>query len=393
MLALRAGRAFDGEHSLAGPVTVLIENGTIKAVEQGHPDVPGAEVVDLGTATVLPGLIDTHVHLCADSENGALDRLPDFSPEHLDAVIEDSLDRHLRAGVTTVRDLGDRQWAVVEQRSKHRQRVLASGPPITCPRGHCWQMGGEAAGEDELRRAVRERAERKVDVVKIMASGGFATPGTAVGDCQFTEQELRVVVEEAHAHGLPVTAHAHSLTAAQRAVAAGVDGIEHLSCLTDRGMHVPDDLLDALAEADIAVCHTLGVTQEPPPFMKEAWDKIGMSYATKVSMAGLMYDHGVKTVAGTDGGIAAGKPHGAIAYSVVDLVKGGVPNRGALASATSQAAKVCGVTKGVLKPGWDADIIAVRGNPMRDITALHDVTTVIIGGQIVTTTLPADRRV
>jgi imidazolonepropionase-like amidohydrolase len=201
------------------------------------------------------------------------------------------------------------------------------------------------------------------------------------------------VVEEAHAHGLPVTAHAHSLAAAQRAVAAGVDGIEHLSCLTDRGMHVPDDLLDALAEADIAVCHTLGVTQEPPPFMKEAWDKIGMSYATKVSMAGLMYDHGVKTVAGTDGGIGAGKPHGAIAYSVVDLVKGGVPNRGALASATSQAAKVCGVTKGVLKPGWDADIIAVRGNPMRDITALHDVTTVIIGGQIVTTTLPADRRV
>ncbi|MEU0880228.1 amidohydrolase family protein [Lentzea sp. NPDC005914] len=392
MLALRAGRAFDGEHSLAGPVTVITENGTIKAVEQGHPDVPGAEVVDLGTATVLPGLIDTHVHLGADSENGALDRLPGFSPEQLDAVILDSLARHLEAGVTTVRDLGDHRWSVIDQRGRHVQRVLGSGPPITSPQGHCWSMGGESSGDDALRQAVRERAERKVDIVKIMASGGFATPGTAVGDCQFTEHELRVVVEEAHAHGLPVTAHAHSLAAAQRAVAAGVDGVEHLSCLTDRGMQVPPDLMHALAEADIAVCHTLGVTQEPPPFIKEAWEKIGMSYTAKVSMAGLMYDHGVKTVAGTDGGIGAGKPHGALPYSVADLVKGGVPNAAALAAATSVAAKVCGVTKGMLKPGWDADIIAVHGNPMRDITALHNVTTVVIGGQIVTTTLPLARR-
>ncbi|GAB2857779.1 metal-dependent hydrolase family protein [Lentzea nigeriaca] len=393
MLALRAERAFDGEHSLAGPVTVLTENGTIKAVERGHPDIPGAEVVDLGTATVLPGLIDTHVHLCADGRNGALERVPGLSAEQLDAVIADSLERHLRAGVTTVRDLGDHQWAVIEQRGRHVQRVLGSGPPITSVGGHCWSMGGEASGEDELRLAVRTRAERGVDVVKVMASGGFATPGTQVGDCQFTEQELRVVVEEAHAHGLPVTAHAHSLAAAQRAVAAGVDGIEHLTCLTDRGIQVPADLMEALAEADIAVCHTLGITQEPPPFMKEAWDRIGMSYTAKVSMAGLMYDHGVKTVAGTDGGIAESKPHGAIAYSVADLVRSGVPNAGALASATSQAAKACGVAKGMLKPGWDADIIAVQGDPMRDITALHNVLTVVVGGQIVTTTLPLDRRV
>ncbi|MFD5826692.1 amidohydrolase family protein [Lentzea sp. NPDC060358] len=160
MPALRAGRAFDGERSLAGPVTVLVAHGGIEAVERGHPDVPGAGVVDLGQDTVLPGLIDTRVHLGADSGNGALDRLPTFTAEHLDAVIEDGLDRHLRAGVTTVRDLGDRDFSVLEQRSRHRQRVLASGPPITCPRGHCWSMGGEEA----LRRAVRERADRRADV-------------------------------------------------------------------------------------------------------------------------------------------------------------------------------------------------------------------------------------
>ncbi|KJK50348.1 hypothetical protein UK23_11090 [Lentzea aerocolonigenes] len=392
MLALRAGRAFDGEHSVAGPVTVITENGTIKAVEQGSPDVPGAEVVDLGTATVLPGLIDTHVHLGGDSELGALDRIPGYTSDELDAVIRTALERQLAAGVTTVRDLGDHQWSVIDQRDRHRQRVLGSGPPITSNQGHCWSMGGETTGEDELRQAVRERAERRVDVVKVMASGGFTTTGTAVSGCQFSEQELRVVVEEAHHHGLPVTAHAHSLDSVQRAVAAGVDGIEHCTCLTDKGIHVPVELMDAIAEADIVVCHTLGTVVAPPPQLQELWAKVGMSYARKVDTAGRMFDHGVKTVAGTDGGISAGKAHGIIGVSVADLVKGGVPNAGALAAATSQAAKALGVTKGVLKPGWDADIIAVQGDPMRDITALRSVTTVVIGGQIVTTTLPMDRR-
>ncbi|MDX3662562.1 amidohydrolase family protein [Streptomyces sp. ID05-26A] len=392
MLALRAGRAFDGERSIAGPVTVVTEHGKIKAVEQGHPDVAGAEVVDLGTATVLPGLIDTHVHLCADSENGALDRLPSFTSPELDAVIEDGLDRHLRAGVTTVRDLGDRAWAVTDQRDRFRQRVLASGPPITSPRGHCWSMGGEASGDEALRRAVRDRAERGVDVVKIMASGGFATPGTIVDDCQFTEHELRVVVEEAHSAGLPVTAHAHSLRAVQHAVAAGVDGIEHCTCLSGGAMVVPVELMDALAEADIAVCHTLGATVEPPPHIKEAFERMGMSLAAKIDAAGRMYDHGVRTVSGTDGGIGAGKPHGIIAHAMQNLIEAGIPNSAVLASATSQAARACGVSKGVLKPGWDADVIAVQGDPMRDITALHHVTTVVIAGQIATTVLPTERR-
>jgi len=392
MLALRAGRAFDGERTLAGPVTVVTEGGTVKAVEQGHVDVPGAEVVDLGTATVLPGLIDTHVHLGADSENGALDRLPSFTAEQLDAVVEDGLDRHLRAGVTTVRDLGDRDWSVLEQRSRHRVRVLASGPPITCPRGHCWSMGGETSGEDALRRAVRERADRGADVVKIMASGGFATPGTAVDDCQFTGQELRVVVEEAHSHGLPVTAHAHSLAAVRRALAAGADGIEHCTCITDHGLHAPAELMDALAEAGTAVCHTLGSTQDPPPSVQEQFDRAGMSIAAKFGIVGRMYDHGVRAISGTDGGIAAGKPHGITAHALGQMVEAGMPNAVVLASATSQAAKALNLGKGVLRPGWDADVIAVRGDPVRDITALHRVTTVVVGGQIVTTTLPRDRR-
>jgi imidazolonepropionase-like amidohydrolase len=253
-------------------------------------------------------------------------------------------------------------------------------------------MGGETSGEDALRRAVRDRADRGADVVKIMASGGFATPGTAVDDCQFTEQELHVVVEEAHSHGLPVTAHAHSLSAVRRAVAAGVDGIEHCTCITDHGLHAPAELMDALAEAGTAVCHTLGSTQDPPPFVQEQFDRAGMSIAAKSGIVGRMYDHGVCAISGTDGGIAAGKPHGITAHALGQMAEAGIPNAVVLASATSQAAKVLNVREGTLKPGWDADVIAVQGDPVRDITALHRVITVVVCGQIVTTTLPRARR-
>jgi imidazolonepropionase-like amidohydrolase len=122
-------------------------------------------------------------------------------------------------------------------------------------------MGGEAAGEDDLRRAVRERAERGAAAVKIMAGGGVMTPGTDLLSGQFSVRQLRVVVEEAHRLGLPVTAQAHALPAVEVAVAAGVDGvdgIEHCSCLTATGSRSPPELLDRLVVAGTCVCLTLG---------------------------------------------------------------------------------------------------------------------------------------
>ena len=167
--------------------------------------------------------------------------------------------------MTTVRDLGDRRFAVLAWRSSAHSgggvypAVVTTGPPITSVGGHCANMGGEAAGEDQLRGAVQERAKRGADVVKVMTSGGFATAGTQVMLCQFTLEELRVVVGEAHAAGLPVTAHAHGLPAVHMAMAAGVDGIEHCSFLTDKGLSQSDEDLARLAEAGIAVCPTLGL--------------------------------------------------------------------------------------------------------------------------------------
>lgn len=260
MLAIRAERAFDGEQTIRGGALVLTDGGRIVGIEPGTAPLPeGWPVIEVSGATLLPGLIDIHVHLCGDSQHGALERLPGHSHAELHQVIEQALRQQLAAGVTTVRDLGDRRWAALEWRNRAAGNgglpyptIVASGPPITSPGGHCWHMGGQAKGAQQLRQAVRERAERRVDVVKVMASGGNTTPGTDVMACQFTLQELRLVVEEAHRHGLPVTAHAHGLPAVEQAVTAGVDGIEHGSCLTPTGIRQPDRLLEGLAARQTA---------------------------------------------------------------------------------------------------------------------------------------------
>jgi imidazolonepropionase-like amidohydrolase len=168
----------------------------------------------------------------------ALERAAGYSPVEIDTVVVESLRRQLAAGVTTVRDLGDRQFSVVARRDAQRHVddglpwIVASGPPITTPGGHCGYLGGEVSGSDEIVVAVRERVERRVDVVKVMASGGMVTTGSDVFNPQFSIEELRLLVEQAHAAGLPVTAHAHAAAAVDQAVDVGVEGIEYASYVT-----------------------------------------------------------------------------------------------------------------------------------------------------------------
>ncbi len=190
MLAIRVARVFDGRNLVPGAGIVFIDGDRVAGIEPSGFEIPsGCEVLDHPTGTVLPGLIDTHVHLVADAGPGALERLTEISGVDLARTIEKSLRLQLAAGVTTVRDLGDKAWAVVDWRARPATglpTVLASGPPITSRRGHCWNMGGESSGLEELRTAVQERVRRGVDVVKIMASGGMLTLGTEVDQCQFT---------------------------------------------------------------------------------------------------------------------------------------------------------------------------------------------------------------
>ena len=236
---------------------------------------------------------------------------------------------------------------------------------------------------------MRERADRGVDVVKVMTSGGFQTTGTQVMLCQFTLDEVRAVVGEAHAAGLPVTAHAHGLPAVHMAMAAGVDGIEHCSFLTDTGVSQSEQDLARLAEAGTAVCPTLGQAGPlvPSPNAAALLARLGMTPEQVVEMikrrVGLMHAAGVRVVSGSDGGIAAAKPHGLLPVSVAFLVEGGVSTVAALASATALAAAACGLgdRKGRLRAGYDADLLVVDGDPVADTGALARLVAVFAGGR------------
>lgn len=405
MIAIRCAARFDGTALVDGPATVLIEGGTIAGIEPGHPDVgAGVEVVDLGEATVLPGLVDTHVHLVTDSVPNALDLVEDYSDQQIDAVVSRGLAAHLAAGVTTVRDLGDRRFAVVDRRDRQRRggsgepepTILASGPPLTSPRGHCWYLGGEVDGPTEIELALAERIERGVDVVKVMASGGMATTGTDVMRPQFTLDELRLIVDLAHDAGLPVTAHAHALAAVEIAVAAGVDGIEHCSCLTPQGPRVPEELLAVLAARQIPIGAALMVApaasfDQAPPNIKKVMAQLGVTpeqmLEQRRAIAGRMHTAGVRFVGGSDAGIADFMAHGLMRIGLGFLVSAGATVPEALAAGTSLAAQACGLggRKGALRVGYDADLLAVEGRFGADLAPLARVRQVVLGGAFLAT--------
>ncbi|GAA3098033.1 imidazolonepropionase-like amidohydrolase [Kribbella aluminosa] len=401
MIGLRAERIFDGERIVDGNL-VLIEDGKVVALTredpQGGVGPAGVEVRELAGCTILPGLIDAHVHLTADAGPGALDRLANLriaaqtaglaaTRRALAATIEQSLRLHLAAGVTTVRDLGDPYDAVLKWRTTAPgglPTVVASGTPITSRGGHCWGLGGEVSGPDAIRAAVRERAANGADVVKIMASGGVMTPGSDTMSPQFTLEELAAAVDEAHAHGLPITAHAHALSAVRQAIEAGVDGIEHCTCLTPDGVVIDDGLIAGLT--GIAVCGTLGSDRSivVPPEILELVAKAGLSAAALQQAVRRLSDGGVRIVAGSDGGIGPAKPHGLLPATLAEYVEAGIPATAALITGTSSAADALHVPKGRIRPGADADLLVVPGDPTTDISTLAAPTAVYLAGQDVT---------
>lgn len=385
--AYRVDRAFDGEATIAGGALLLVQGGRILAVQPGAVATPtGFTEVALPGVTALPGLVNTHVHLVGDGRPDALALDATRTPAEREAVVRASLAAQLAAGVTTVRDLGDTAYAVADRAPRPGEpRVVAAGPPITVPGGHCAAMGGAAAGPDALTRAVAERAAHGVRVVKIIVSGGAMTAGSDLLSLQFGAAEVALVVREAHRAGLAVTAHAHSVAAAEICLAAGVDGIEHLTCLTERGVVTPPALVHGLRTAGIVVGPTLGRVpgSAPSPQAVAVMERTGLTVEARLRQVAELHRAGVRLVSGADDGIHPGKPHGVLPYAVAELVAAGIDPAAALATATSVAADACGLADrvGRLAPGLDADLLFVDGDPTADITALTRVRAVLLRGQ------------
>ncbi|MGQ0704084.1 MAG: amidohydrolase family protein [Gemmatimonadales bacterium] len=391
---LRAARLFDPETgALSGPVTVVIEGGRIREVNPGRPPA-GATGLDLGDLTLLPGLIDAHTHLSFDIEGDWFLRA--VRETAVDAALRGARNarRTIMAGFTTVRDVGSPGFADVSlMRAIDRDlidgpRIVPAGHSISITGGHCdatgWAPGilertpetGVADGPEQVLRAVRYQIKHGASVIKICATAGVLSFEGPVGAQQMTEAEMRAVVEEAARHGLKVAAHAHGTEGIKAAVRAGVASIEHGSMLDDEAIRLMKERGTYLVPTTY-LTEAIDLNALPPPIRAKAQQVLPLARESlRRAIAAV-----VKIAFGTD---AAVYPHGDNAKELASLVERGMKPADALRTATLNAADLLGVTdRGRIAPGLLADLIAVPGDPLRDIRVMQDVRFVMKGGRVI----------
>ncbi len=382
-------------------VTVIVDGERIAAVEAGYTaPAAGDTLIDLKTATVTPGWIDCHVHL--DSQQSPESYTEGFYLNPGDYALHAAFyaKKTLLAGFTTVRNLGDSDYATLALRKAIARgfaegpRIYTAGPAIGTIGGHADATNGYSdevmrlmsrpdtfSGPEAGRAAVRNHVKHGVDLIKIMTTGGVLSLGDSAQGAQMTQEEANAVVQTAHEYGLKVAVHAHGAEGMKRAILAGADSIEH-------GTFMSDEVIALMKQHGTYYVPTLSAGQFilakakvpgflPPTVIVKA-QQVGAAMMANFRRA---REAGVKIAFGTDQGVA---PHGDNALEFVYMVDAGMPPLDALKAGTIEAAKLIGIDRdvGTVQPGKFADLVAVPGDPLADIHVVTQVNFVMKGGVV-----------
>jgi imidazolonepropionase-like amidohydrolase len=379
-VAIRSVRVIDGTGRTIERATVLVRGATITAVGSDQDlSIPrGATKIDGRELTLLPGLIDCHVHLCLGAEPDVVEAIAKESPALTLLKSSQAARQTLEAGFTTVRDVGSRDHSIftlqraIDTGLVPGPRIVGAGLAICMIGGHARFIGQEVEGAEQVRSAVRTQIAAGATVIKVVASGGVLTPGTSPEQAQMTVEELQAAVDEAQGARMKVAAHAHGASGMKNAVRAGVHSIEHATLMDEEAavmmkqqgvFMVPT--LSALATT--AACRLgCGIPQS-------ALDKAkSMTKRHQVSFKNALRD-GIQIAMGTD----AGTPfnfHGEHAQELERMVAFGMTPMQAILASTSAAARLIGIQDrvGTIEKGKLADLLLFEGNPLRRIDLLRD---------------------
>ncbi|PQA86961.1 metal-dependent hydrolase family protein [Hyphococcus luteus] len=378
---------------------LVIEDGLIKAAgtaaSLAAPE--GALTIDLADRTLLPGLIDMHVHLTGDPTKGGGYSALAYQKERSVIWAVNNAERTLMAGFTTVRNTGSDGYEMLAIRDAVNDgeipgpRIFVAGPPVGIVGGHCSDNNylppeyeatgaGVATGPWGMREKVRQNIKYGVDFIKTCSTGGVFSKGTLLGAPQGTLEELEAIVDEAHMRGMKVASHAHGTIGIKNAIKAGVDTVEHASYLDDEAIKMAKRAGVYLAMDIYNTEYTLS-EGEKNGVMQESLDKERQVGGVQRESFRKAVKAGAKVVFGTD---AAIYPHGDNARQFSRMVRFGMDEMQAIRAATSLAAEALGKdgTLGCVAAGCSADLIAVSGDPLTDISVLETVGFVMKDGVV-----------